>query len=379
MRFLSTRTFGYFLVAASAIGSDIGWDIGWGNSAAHAQIRAMPTNQAVSDRQPFGQAAHPLGDFDVQRPDIQLTAGEMPMPSVVVSTEVSVMGDPRMYALRGRMLRAATWDFRVLPSGQLFPAYMAAGRESRIAGQWVYERDTGWLWDVTLGGRVGILRFGPEAVAMPTTDASTYDGAAHEEAAYPVGMQLDIEGAAFPRLSLDRSRDMISSDFRFGMPLTFRPLASGIWETKLGYYHMSSHLADEFIEDFGRRRINYVRDTIVCAIAVRPRPTLRVYAEVGYAFYTDDGSMAWEFQFGADWAKPGPTGLRGTPFAALNCRIRQEVDYGGNLTAQAGWLWRGRGGPTARFGAHYFNGKSDQYQFFRTHEDQIGLGIWYDY
>jgi hypothetical protein len=30
-------------------------------------------------------------------------------------------------------------------------------------------------------------------------------------------------------------------------------------------------------------------------------------------------------------------------------------------------------------GAHYYNGLSDQYAFFRNFEQQIGAGIWYDF
>jgi hypothetical protein len=35
-------------------------------------------------------------------------------------------------------------------------------------------------------------------------------------------------------------------------------------------------------------------------------------------------------------------------------------------------------GQTLRFGIHYYNGKSSQFQFFDNSEEQIGIGIWYD-
>ena len=80
-----------------------------------------------------------------------------------------------------------------------------------------------------------------------------------------------------------------------------------------------------------------------------------------------------------DLRPPAPTGTFGAPFFAVNGRIRQEVDYGGSLTVQSGWSWRGEGGHLFRVGVHYFNGKSDQCQFFNEHEELIGLGVWYDY
>jgi hypothetical protein len=104
-----------------------------------------------------------------------------------------------------------------------------------------------------------------------------------------------------------------------------------------------------------------------------------LYAEAGWAFVTDGGSRPWEFQFGADYSPVCPSGILGAPFLAINSRIREEVDFGGNLTVQTGWQWRGHTGQLFRTGFYYMNGESDHYQFLREHEEQIGLGMWYDY
>jgi hypothetical protein len=126
-------------------------------------------------------------------------------------------------------------------------------------------------------------------------------------------------------------------------------------------------------------RINFVRDAIVWAVAIRPHQDLRLYAEAGWAFNADGRSKPWEFQFGADYSPIRPTTCRGAPFLAVNGRIREEVDFGGNVTVQTGWQWRGETGRLFRLGLHYFNGKTDQYQFFEEHEEQFALGVWYDY
>ena len=68
------------------------------------------------------------------------------------------------------------------------------------------------------------------------------------------------------------------------------------------------------------------------------------------------------------------------PFAAINAHLREEVNYGGNLVAQAGWAWR-RSPATGmyRIGVEYYNGKDDQFSFFNQSVEKIGLGMWYDY
>jgi hypothetical protein len=251
------------------------------------------------------------------------------------------------------------WTWQLMPDGLMYRSYLAGPRESRFASQWVRDQDRGWLWDIALGGRVAILRYGTEDPLMPQ------------------GWEIDIEGAAFPRLAIEEDCDMVSADFRFGVPLTHR---RGRWETKFGYYHLSSHLGDEFKSAHPWiERINFSRDVLVLGAACYPGCDVRLYAEAGWAFYVDGGTEPWEFQVGAEYSPLGPTGIAGAPFLAVNGHLRQEVDFGGALTVQAGWQWRGRSGHLMRAGLEYFNGQSEQYQFFHDHEQLVGMGVWYDY
>jgi len=250
------------------------------------------------------------------------------------------------------------WSWQPLPSGLIYRSYLAGMREPRLGAQWVSERKQGWLWDVTLGGRAGLLRYGTE------------------NDAWPEGWQLDLEGAAFPRLNWI-TRDVYNIDFRAGVPLTYR---RGPWETKIGYYHYCSHLVDEWILITpGWARKNYVRDSIVGAIALRPIPALRIYAETSWAFDFDDGAQPWNFQFGIEYSPVEPSGLWGAPFVAVNALLHEEVKFGGSFIAQLGWQWRGKNGHLLRFGGMYFNGMSDQAQNFDQFEEQAGFGVWYDF
>jgi hypothetical protein len=251
------------------------------------------------------------------------------------------------------------WYWQALPDGLIYHSYWAGVHEPRLGI--VMQEITGGhsYFDGTLGGRVGLLRYGSG------------------NAIFPQGYQLDVEAAALVRLTLDEIRDFETADYRVGIPLTY-----GIdnWQFKLAVYHLSSHLGDEFIvANPGATRINYVRDEVVLGASYYPIPECRLYGEAGYAFNTDGGAEPWEIQFGTELAAAGPTGLRGTPFFAINGHLREEVDWGGDLSTQLGWLWRGNAGQVTRIGLHYYNGKSSQYQTFNQFEEQIGVGLWYDF
>lgn len=253
------------------------------------------------------------------------------------------------------------WSWQVLPEGLIYRSYQAGVREPRLSIVAFSEADGRKLWDGTLGGRVGLLRYGTWGPILPQ------------------GWQVDVEAAAIVRLTLDEIRDFETADYRVGVPVTY---GIGNWQYKLAVYHLSSHLGDEFIlahpgSQFDR--INYVRDAVVLGASYYPHPAVRLYSEAAYAVNVDGGAEPWEFQFGTEISQPGPTGMRGTPFLAINGHLREEHEFGGDVNTQLGWLWRGQSGQVMRFGLHYFNGKSSQYQTFDDSEEQIGAGLWYDF
>ncbi len=247
-----------------------------------------------------------------------------------------------------------------MPDGLIYRSYMAGLKEPRIASVWSSEKDAGSVWDTALGGRLGLVRYGSTGSARPQ------------------GWQLDLEGAVFARVDpVGDSNPLIATDFRVGIPLTY---GRGPWHFKLGYYHISSHLGDEYLLlNPGLQRINYVRDGIALGAGCYWTDALRVYGEVGCAIGANGGAEPMEFQFGADYSPPH-TSVWGSPFAAINIHLRQEVDFGGNVVAQVGWQWRqGASGRSSRLGLQYFNGKHEQYQFFNEFESRLGFGFWVDY
>src|SRR5262245_6411444 len=81
------------------------------------------------------------------------------------------------------------WTWQLLPDQLLYRSYLAAPGEARLSSAWLYDTDHGWIWDFTIGARVGLLRFGSPPGAAPE------------------GWQLDLQGAALPRLNLEQNYD----------------------------------------------------------------------------------------------------------------------------------------------------------------------------
>lgn len=261
---------------------------------------------------------------------------------------------------RWSQMNATPWTWQVLPDGLIFSSYLAGPKESRLSAQLNYEKDHGWLWDAVAGGRIGLLRFGSRHGVLPE------------------GFQLDAEGAALVRLDLEEEMDVMSADFRLGFPLTYGTKTT---QYKFAYYHVSSHLGDEYmLRPNSRPRVNYVRDALVVAVAHRPHRDVRIYAEAAWAFFTGDETKPWEFQFGFEYSPIYPANsYYGSPFFAINGHLLQELDFGGNVNVQLGWQWRGPSNHLFRIGVQYFNGASDQFEFQDLHESKIGIGVWADF
>ena len=262
----------------------------------------------------------------------------------------------------------APWSWTLLPDELIYRPELASLHTARLALAALSIKGfdvgnlpggTNWYWDSTLGARVGIVRYGSP------------------EGSYPQGFQFDVEGAVFPRVDSDGST-LIATDYRIGLPMSF---GWRKWQTKFGYYHVSSHLGDEFLlMNPGVPRLNYVRNSIVWANSLQWTETLRTYADASWAFNIDGGAKPWEFQFGAEYSSICATGFRGSPFVAANGHILQARNWGGNIVFQCGWQWRAKNyGDLLRFGFQYLEGMTPRYEFFQNSERQLGLGLWYDF
>jgi hypothetical protein len=251
-------------------------------------------------------------------------------------------------------------EWILLPAGILYKSYIAGEKEPRMGAALLAEKDRGWVLEEVIGGRLGLLRYGtPGAID-------------------PQGFQWDLEAAAMLRQDPEEELDVEAVDCRIGSVLTWR---RGGRAVKFGYYHLSSHLGDEFLlRNLTYPRLNYVRDALLLGVRQHLRPDLQVYGEVAWAFKTDGGAEPLELQFGLEYTSVDATGRRSGPFAAVNGHLREEFDFGGSVNIIAGWEWRGRhSNRRLRIGGQYYNGKEIQWSFYDESVSFAGAGIWYDF
>lgn len=249
----------------------------------------------------------------------------------------------------------------VLPDGLLYRSYIAAPNEPRFSSVGSYDLSKkSWRWDASLGGRVGLFR--QNEPNFLNLDA----------------WQIDLEGAAMPRLNPHLHMDVESVDYRFGLLWTGK---KGNVAFKFGYFHMSSHVGDEYLlKNPTFQRINFVRESLVLGSSVQATPEFRYYGEVAWANSVKGGAKPWQFQLGAEYSAIAERPTRGAPFSAVNVHLREEVDFAAGVTAMTGWQWKGpESGRTMRVGLQYYNGPSNQYEFFRRYDNQLGMGVWFDY
>jgi hypothetical protein len=248
------------------------------------------------------------------------------------------------------------WHWDALPQGLIYRSYLAGLKEPRMYLAIVGVVDQAWFVDMTVGGRVGLVRYGNGSEVNPE------------------GFQFDFETATMGRLDVREDVDLSSADLRVGGLLSHR---IGDARLKLGYYHLSSHVGDEYLiahPDF--ERINYSREALVVGVEYFITSAVMPYAEVEWGMRVDGGSEPWKFQLGVD-VSPAYGGW--APFFAVNGHLRQEVDFSGNFVMQTGIQYRRAWGQRIRAGGQYVSGKDAQFSFFENSETNAGFALWYDF
>ncbi|WP_419950978.1 DUF1207 domain-containing protein [Candidatus Palauibacter sp.] len=185
----------------------------------------------------------------------------------------------------------------------------------------------------------------------------------------PVEYAGSIQGGAFSRFDLTGpDQTLIEVHYRIGVLFRAR---LGALAARAEFYHVSSHLGDEFLLDTGALPISTSREGIEVLVQGSPFSGLTVYGGPGVLLRTSRDFDAVSFRAGADWESSSVA--RARLYASADLFAWAELGWEPALAGEVGAAI-GRG---ARLGLVLGLGPSRAEQFFRQSERLFGLSISY--
>ena len=245
------------------------------------------------------------------------------------------------------------------PPDSLFAPLRGDPRELHFALRVALPEDQRTIAEVAVGHYYGIYRW-----ALPGN----------------VGfMQLDIGGGIFPRFNFSQNHDIQVIDFYGNLPLDVR---IGKWAGRFMFYHVSSHLGDDYIRDNNLTNTesnswNSVRSIISYDVS----SFLRLYG--GYTCNILAYPVSQEhsaYQAGTEiYFKPFAQG-RAQTYWANDLQWWERTNFKTQFNSQLG-IKTGKDATQGR-GISYFleftTGPEYYGQFFTSQETRIGLGVKFD-
>lgn len=211
---------------------------------------------------------------------------------------------------------------------------------------------------LAVGGRFGILRLDP---------------------ASPGGRswQISIDAGLNAQFDSNNKLDNIGWDGKYGLSVT--TATGGPLSLRVGIFHDSAHIGDEYAERTGRTRIDYTREELVFGAAFRLARGLRTYAEGGYGYYLlTEEQKPWRAHGGLEYTgRPSLIGGRFAWYAAVDFSGTEERDWRLDTSVQAG-ITTTSGGRRWRIGVQYTDGAPPMGEFFQDTEAWFTVGLWID-
>jgi hypothetical protein len=249
----------------------------------------------------------------------------------------------------------SSWNLELFSDeGRVFAPLLADPREAQArAGLMQDIRRGETLWDVMLGGDLGLIYYEPNETGA---------------------MSLSARGLIASRFNQSAdSFDLMDIDFRGGLAAGYR---SGADAFELFLYHERSHLGDEMLDRGNRERIDFSREALrflwshdFAWARLYGGPSINLRAE------PDELDGKTTFQAGAERSfSVGRVPL----YVALDLQSKEEHDWTANVTGQFGLdfgdsphgIYKSR-----RIFLEYFQGFSNMGQFYDERERYVLLGI----
>ncbi len=264
------------------------------------------------------------------------------------------------------------------PQGnELYPPMIADPRQVLSGAAWRFHDDI-------IGSRVGAVKFGDPFPIFRWLNVGPCCG----------DLQLGFEGGAWaifkfgdPSLSQGACDGvaLINTDFLAGIPLTY---ACGCWAFRLRFYHISSHLGDEFLVSMPvMARVNPSREALDFFASYQMTDAIRVYGGIGVNTRSDCTFTVKPlyFEYGAELRLLGRRNLYQClyiqPYLAMHIRNWQDLRWRFDGTYQMGIeVSKLQGlGRKARFFVEYHDGFSFEGQFSKMRTEYVSIGLTYGY
>jgi len=193
---------------------------------------------------------------------------------------------------------------------------------------------------------------------------------------------LDIEGGLFTQFDPGNGLDNIGWDGRYGV------FAVWDWSDKVvarvGYRHISAHLGDEYIEQTGRRRINYTRDDLALGLGYYLNERILIYAEPSWAWSmgNENRQKRWAAEGGIQYEGPRDMWNDSTAvYLAAHVRTFAETDWDPGLSIQAGvHVKRDQHSSNLRLGVEGYIGRAILGEFALDYDEMyLTAGIFFDF
>lgn len=258
----------------------------------------------------------------------------------------------------------------VLSPGRLFEPLLADPRWPHFFASWHYyvedrDRDAG----TAALAQVGAAGFG-ETLAF-----------VRHQGAGGLRWEAGLQAGVFAIFDLERdSKDLINADYTIGPYLAGRHQDTSLL---LRLRHQSSHLGDEYVlreQITGTDRVNLSYETVDIVCSHELPLGWRPYAGGSYLLDVDPAGLEpWTVHYGLEWRGSQPLGAGGgiRPVAAIDCKQRQENDWGLDASVRAGFVFEDAGRISQRLAIllEWYDGHSPNGQFYTDQVQFLGIGL----
>jgi hypothetical protein len=198
-------------------------------------------------------------------------------------------------------------------------------------------------------------------------------------------LQLSIDGAAWGYFEQNSEQELINTDYYVGIPISY---AFDDWSFRLRYYHMSSHLGDEYmVSNPTVTRLNPSMEALDFLASRYINSSWRVYGGLGYIIRSDSSFPLDKMYLegGVECRPPEATKvinhIHFQPYWALHSRSSQydgwNMDYTANIGYEMSKLQNI--GRKVRLFLELHDGRSYQGQFAKERQKHVSFNLSYGF